>query len=384
MPEEGEGFNESNYRSSNLDQFTNQPAGQPIDQTPAGTRIIGIVSGKGGVGKTSFSANLAIALTMLGKKVVVVDCNVTTPHLSYYLGVQNFSTTLNNVFAGDVDAQFAPLDHNGVMFIPASERFEDLKNVDMKDLDKITKKLAASGKFEFIILDSAPGLGREAIGVLNAANEIIFVTTPTAPNIMDVARCDEVARVLGHKKFGMVLNMVRGKDHEITPSRAEELFHMPVLGVVPFDENIMDSTAEGVPILWYKSKAPSCKYLLSIASRVAGVTGVTGITGIGTEEALSGQAEQDFEELEEAAEMEKAEEMDERGEGYEEYKEYRKYGIEPIVKRKAEQPSRAKALRKALGRAGESIKARIRGINRIKEIKGVFRREKSKHKKKKK
>lgn len=235
------------------------------------TRVIGIISGKGGVGKTTFSANLAIALTALEKRVVVVDCNVTTPHLSYYLGVKNFSTTINNVFAGDVDVTFAPLDQNGVMFIPASEQFVDLKKVDMRELSKIIGKLATKGDFDFIILDSAPGLGREAVGVLRACNEIIFLVNPTVPNVMDIVRCNEVARMLGHKNFSMVLNMVRGKDYELTPDRAEQLFEMPVLGVIPFDENIMDSTAEGVPIMWYRPKAPSCNCFMYIAARLAGI-----------------------------------------------------------------------------------------------------------------
>jgi len=241
------------------------------DAAEGKARVIGIVSGKGGVGKTTFSANLSIALTALGKKVVVIDCNVTTPHLSYYLGVKNFSTTLNNVLSGDVDVAFAPLDQNGVMFIPASEKFTDLKNVNMQDLEKVIKKLANLERFDFIILDSAAGLGRETIGVLNACNEVLFITTPTAPNIMDVVRCNEVARMVGHSKFGIVLNMVRGKNYEITPEKAEEIFNMPVIGIVPFDENVMDATAEGVPILWYKPNSPSCMPIMQIAGNIAGV-----------------------------------------------------------------------------------------------------------------
>lgn len=236
-----------------------------------GTRIIGIISGKGGVGKTTLSANLAIALNTIGKKTVVIDCNVTTPHLSYYLGVKNYSTTINNVFAGDVNIKFAPLDQNGVMFIPASERFNDLKNVDMRDLKKIISNLEQEGDYEFIILDSAPGLGREAMGVLNACNEIIFLTKPTVPNVVDVLRSKEVANLIGHKKFSIVLNMVRGKEYELTPEKAEELFEVPVLGIIPFDDNIMDSTAKGVPILWYDSKSKSCNSFLNIAMNISGM-----------------------------------------------------------------------------------------------------------------
>lgn len=306
------------------------------------TRVIGIVSGKGGVGKTTFSANLAIALNALGKKVVVVDCNVTTPHLSYYLGVKSFSTTINNVFAGDIDVRFAPLEQNGVMFIPASERFIDLKKVDMRNLRSIIMRLAKKENFDFIILDSAPGIGREAVGVFQACNEIIFVTNPTVPNVMDIVRCNEVARMLGHKNLSMVFNMVRGKDHELTVEKAEELFGMPVLGVIPFDQNIMDSTAEGVPIMWYKPKAPSCKSFLYIAMELAEI-----------DFRFTGKAEEEEESYEE---LEKEEE-------------YEEIGIIPIVE-KAEEYRRARSRRsKRLRRKIDTAGSRVVG-----KIKSVFRR----------
>lgn len=235
------------------------------------TRVLGILSGKGGVGKTTFAANLGIALAALGKRTLVIDCNVTTPHLSYYLGARNYSTTLNDVFNGNIDALYAPLERNGVMFIPASERFEDLRNVDMRKLRSIIRHIAQNGRFDFIILDSAPGLGREAIGTLQAADELIFVTVPTAPNIIDVVRSRDVASMLGVRKIYLAFNMVRGKDHELPEDKAEELMYMEVLGSVPFDENIMDATAEGIPIMWYNPNSYACDEFISIASRLADI-----------------------------------------------------------------------------------------------------------------
>jgi len=346
------------------------------DATEGKARVIGVISGKGGVGKTTFAANLAIALTALGKRAVVVDCNVTTPHLSYYLGVKNFSTTLNNVFSGDIDVAFAPLDQNGVMFIPASEKFTDLKNVNMQDLEKIIKKLANLDRFDYIILDSAAGLGRETIGVLNACNEVIFITTPTAPSIMDVVRCNEVAHMVGHSKFSIVFNMVRGKKYEITPEKAEELFNMSVIGQIPFDENVMDATAEGVPILWYKPNSLSCMPLMQIAGQIAGIE--PQLPGAEeqevseeAEEAAEKEGEAEYEEVVEEAEEGKEADVDEAYEGGEDV-DYAKIDVSRIFGGKRGKPMPIvgkKKKRKDEDREGAGAAAKLAD-----RLKGIFSR----------
>jgi len=235
------------------------------------SRVIGIVSGKGGVGKTTFAINLGIALSRFGKKVVVVDCNITTPHLAYYLGAENYSVTLNNVFRGEVDVKFAPLEREGVMFIPASEDIKDLIKIDITNLKRHVAKLSNNSFYDYIILDSAPGLGREALSVFQACEEIIFVTTPTIPTLTDVTRCAEVASQMGHRRFNIVLNMVRNKDYELRALDAGNLFRTPILGTIPFDESVMDSTSLGIPFLSYKPDSAVQNSYMEIAANLIGV-----------------------------------------------------------------------------------------------------------------
>jgi MinD-like ATPase involved in chromosome partitioning or flagellar assembly len=235
------------------------------------TRVIGIVSGKGGVGKTTFAINLSIALTRFGKRVVVVDCNVTTPHLAYYIGADKYCITLNNVFRGEVDVKFAPLEHEGVMFIPASEDVKDLAKIDIMTLKTHIEKLSNDDFYDYVILDSAPGLGREAISVFQACEEVIFVTTPTIPTLTDVTRCAEVAGQMGHKRFNIVLNMVRNKNYELRALDAGNLFRTPILGTIPFDETVMDSTSLGIPFLSYKPDSVINDSYMRIAANLIGV-----------------------------------------------------------------------------------------------------------------
>ena len=235
------------------------------------TRVVGVISGKGGVGKTTFSINLAIALSRLGKRVVVVDCNISTPHLAYYIGAGNYSATLNNVFRDEVDIKFVPVEREGVMFIPASDELRDLIKVDISELKRHISRLSNDAFYDFIILDSAPGLGREALSVFQACNEIIFVTTPTIPTLTDMTRCAEVASQIGHKKFYMVLNMIRNKQYELSALDATNMFRSPILGTIPFDETIMDSTSLGIPYLSYKPDSKISDNYMQIAANLAGI-----------------------------------------------------------------------------------------------------------------
>ncbi|MEM7825016.1 MAG: P-loop NTPase [Candidatus Aenigmatarchaeota archaeon] len=237
-------------------------------------RIIGIVSGKGGVGKTTFVSNLAIALSYLGQKVIVVDCNITTPHLSYYLGIKQFSTSLNDVLMGKVDIIHAPTYYRNIVCIPASQNLTDITRVDITDLKKYISRLAKDN-YDIILLDSAPGLGREAMSVLQSCNEIIFITTPTIPNLSDATRCAEVANKMQPKKFNIVLNMVRNKKYELNLEEANNFFSLPILGTIPFDTSVIDSTALGTPILWDKPDSRIGKKYQEIARNLIGMNLIT-------------------------------------------------------------------------------------------------------------
>ncbi|MDI6798700.1 MAG: P-loop NTPase [Candidatus Aenigmarchaeota archaeon] len=232
------------------------------------TRIIAIASGKGGVGKTTFATNLAIALSDFGKKVIVIDCNLTTPHLSYYLGAESYTITINDILKEKVDIRYAVSQHNGVMFIPASLNLKDLIDVEIRHLKSHLEKLNLP-LVDFVLLDCAPGLGKEAMSVLEACDEVIFVTTPTVPTLMDVKRCREAIGTK-NKKFSLVLNMVRSGKYEFETEHVYDLIKMPILGTIPFDRNVIDSVAFGTPILRMKPNSPASISFMRLASTLIG------------------------------------------------------------------------------------------------------------------
>jgi len=229
------------------------------------TRIIAVSSGKGGVGKTTFTANMALALNYYNQKVVIVDCNVTTPHLANYLGVTDHQFTLNDVLKGKVSITDAIQNYNGIVYIPASEELKDLEKINILNLKHHVRKLFFPGLIDFVFLDSAPGLGREALAVLEAANEVIFITTPSLQNLVDVRRVMTVAGNLKHKKFSVVLNMVNMGSKEYEIEEAQKFLGIPLTGVIPWDVSVADSFSLGKPVLNYKPKSLASQYFLKIA-----------------------------------------------------------------------------------------------------------------------
>ncbi len=230
------------------------------------TRIIGIVSGKGGVGKTTLVANLGVALSNFEKKVAIVDCNITTSHLGFYFDFLYYPKTLNQVLRGEIALEEATYYHNsGVKIIPAALSVEELMGVDInkiKDLD--------FGDTEIVLLDSAPGLGREAMGVLNACNELIFVATPFMNSISDVIKCNKVAKYLNLKPLGIVLNMYRKDLNELDESDVEELTELKVLAKIPFDLNVQKSLIYRMPVVIFDPYSPASIEIERLAAYLIG------------------------------------------------------------------------------------------------------------------
>lgn len=235
------------------------------------TRIIGIVSGKGGVGKTTVVANLGFILASRYKKdVVIVDANITTSHLGMYLGMYYCPVTLNQVLKGKVKIEEAMYDYhiNGLRVIPASLSYNDLKGTDIAKLKHVLHDLF--GKTDIILLDSAPGLGREAMATIKASDEVIFINTPYVPSTMDIIKCHQVASEMGARAIGVVLNMVGREKYELTPQEVEQLVELPVLGSIPVDKNVLRSLALKVPLVMFNPNSPASREFDRLGGKLLG------------------------------------------------------------------------------------------------------------------
>ncbi|MCA9485719.1 MAG: cell division ATPase MinD [Nanoarchaeota archaeon] len=204
------------------------------------TRLITITSGKGGVGKTTTSINLATALNSFGKDVIVVDANLTTPNVGLHLGAPIVPISLNHVLLGKSKIPEAIYEHeSGTKIIPSSLSINELRRINHGKLKEVGKKLRKMA--DVIIYDSAAGLGEEAIAAMESADELILVTNPEIPAVTDALKTAKLIEQLGKEVKGIIVTRVRGKKSEMPISNISEMLELPILGVIPEDERVQQS-----------------------------------------------------------------------------------------------------------------------------------------------
>ncbi len=231
-------------------------------------KVISVISGKGGVGKTTLTANLGILLTKMGKDVVVIDCNLTTSHLGMHFGIPAERVTLNDVLRGDSTLEEAMYEHpSGMKIVTASLSHRNMKGVDIVFLRPIVRKLDA----DVVLLDAPPGFERNTHGVLMASDGSLIITTPDLPSVIDVVRCTEILDDLKIPSFGLVVNMRgRGKD-ELTRSEIEGITGLEIMEEVPFDRSMQQTLRKRIPITLYKPNSLSSRALLRLAHKIEGI-----------------------------------------------------------------------------------------------------------------
>jgi septum site-determining protein MinD len=235
-------------------------------------RIIDICSGKGGVGKTVITANLGVAFQKFHKNAVIVDFNLTTSHLGLCFDMHFSDVTLNNFLRNEAKLEDAVYSHpSGLKVIPASLRVEDIVNVDANNLKNTLKQIFCN--YDFILLDSAPGLGREAILSLKASDEVLFVANPQIPSLVDIEKCKQVIDMMENKPIpiGVIINRVKEKSYEIKPDEIRNFLEMPVIGIIPEDENLLASFNRKTLVTYPDKKSSSSKAFFKIAAKIAGV-----------------------------------------------------------------------------------------------------------------
>lgn len=233
------------------------------------TRIITFLSGKGGVGKTTISSNVAEALHKAGKEVIIVDANVTTPNLSLHYGLNEKGPSLHDVLNGSksIDEVIYKTD-SGLMIIPGGLSFKNLKSKVRKSLSKALINLV--GKVDYILIDASAGLGAETRLAIKASDEMVIVTNPELPAVTDALKAKKLAEENRVSLLGVVLNKQTGFDFDLAADNVQDFLELPILGVVPHDINVMKSIKEKNPVFLSYPDSKSSVAIRDIVNKITG------------------------------------------------------------------------------------------------------------------
>lgn len=207
---------------------------------------IGILSIKGGVGKTTATAALGAALAQQGKKVLLVDANFSAPNLALHLGIVNPSYSMHDVLQSKANALGAVMETDYGFDIIAGRL--GLKKVFYPDYLKLKEKIQhLRYHYDNILIDSSPTLDHETLAAMLASDKILIVTTPDHVTLSCTLHAVKVAKQKKIPIAGIVLNKVYNKKFELGIDEIERLTGVPVLAVIPHNIDVLKALSELKP-----------------------------------------------------------------------------------------------------------------------------------------
>lgn len=234
-----------------------------------GSSII-IGSGKGGVGKTNFVINLGVALTKLGKKVAVIDGSLTTPDVSLHLGIPFHVRGLSHILKENASIESASFRHkSGLTIIPGNIHVDVLKEIKGRKFANLLKKLKK--EHDFVLVDSAAGLGSEALSAIKHCDNMLLVTNPELASVVNSSKAIQIAKSLKVEPLGVILNRVGRFRKELSNEEIQPLlYNTPIIGKISEDQRLPISTYYSGSVLDYYPNSRVSREFLNLAYHISG------------------------------------------------------------------------------------------------------------------
>jgi septum site-determining protein MinD len=235
--------------------------------------VLVITSGKGGVGKTTTTANLGVALALQGRSVALVDADIGLRNLDLALGLENLiAYDVLDVVSGACllrQALIKDRRYGSLWLLPAAQT-RDKAAFTPEQMASILEKLKA--EFEYVLVDCPAGIEQGFRNAIAGADRAIIVTVPEVTAVRDASRVKSLLDECGLSIAGMVLNRFRpkmAKRGEILDiDEAVDILSVDLLGVVPEDEEVVRSGNLGEPLA--AGNTPAAKAYKLLAQRITG------------------------------------------------------------------------------------------------------------------
>ncbi|MDO4294838.1 MAG: septum site-determining protein MinD [bacterium] len=237
------------------------------------SEVIVVTSGKGGVGKTTTSANVGTGLAMLGKKVILIDTDIGLRNLDVVMGLENrIVYNLVDVVEGNCRLKQALIKdkrYSNLYLLPSAQT-RDKTAVNPEQMTKLVEYLRED--YDYILLDCPAGIERGFQNAIAGADRALVVTTPEVSAIRDADRIIGLLESHGIVRIDLILNRIRmdmvKRGDMMSLDDVMDILAVHILGAVPDDENIVISTNQGEPLVGAESLAGQAYY--NICKRIVG------------------------------------------------------------------------------------------------------------------
>ncbi|MDJ0704385.1 MAG: septum site-determining protein MinD [Leptolyngbyaceae cyanobacterium MO_188.B28] len=239
------------------------------------TRIIVITSGKGGVGKTTCTANLGMALAKNNHRVVVIDSDFGLRNLDLLLGLENrIVYTALDVLAKECRMDQALVKDKrqpNLSLLPAAQS-RNKESITPEQMKELIGELTS--KHDFILIDCPAGIEMGFKNAIAAAKEAIVVTTPEISAVRDADRVIGLLEANDIKAMRLIINRIKPamvqEDMMMSVQDVQDILAIPLVGVVPDDERVIVSTNKGEPLVLEESLSLAGLAFANIGRRLIG------------------------------------------------------------------------------------------------------------------
>lgn len=238
------------------------------------SEVIVITSGKGGVGKTTTTANVGTGLAMLNKKVVMIDTDIGLRNLDVVLGLENrIVYNLVDVVEGKCRLKQALIKHKKypeLCLLPSAQT-RDKDAVSPEQMKELIEELKP--EFDYILLDCPAGIEQGFKNAIAGADRALVVTTPEVSAIRDADRIVGLLEANEMKKIDLIINRIRmdmvRRGDMMSVDDVTEILSVPLIGALPDDEKVVIGTNQGEPVIGLGGEAASA--YLNICKRILGL-----------------------------------------------------------------------------------------------------------------
>ena len=237
------------------------------------SEVIVITSGKGGVGKTTTTANVGTGLAKLDQKVVLIDTDIGLRNLDVVMGLENrIVYNLVDVVEGNCRIKQAMIKDKKYpnLFLLPSAQTRDKTSVTPEQMKKLTDELRE--EFDYILLDCPAGIEQGFQNAIAGADRALVVTTPEVSSIRDADRIIGLLEQNQIRTIDLIINRIRmdmvKRGDMMSVDDVTEILAVPLIGILPDDEQVVIGTNQGEPVIGLDSKAG--KGYLNICKRITG------------------------------------------------------------------------------------------------------------------